>query len=215
MEPTYYAVIPANVRYDSRLKANEKLLYGEITSLTNKYGYCYATNKYFADLYSVSQTSISSWIKNLINFGYLKSQLIYKDGTKEILNRYIRLVIDPIQENLHTPIQENCKDNNTSNNTKKNKESKNLILFSDCVYCDYKNLRDNLKTDLEFIKKYGPVDLKHYIFQVDAWSESSQTKRTERGWLMTLKKWMSNDLQSNKLVKLQPNPNKEQGHINF
>ena len=35
-KPTYYAVINAKVRYDNRLTANAKLLYGEITCLTYK-----------------------------------------------------------------------------------------------------------------------------------------------------------------------------------
>ena len=53
--PNYYAIIPSEVRYDSKLKANEKLLFAEITSLTNKKGYCYASNEYFASLYSTSK----------------------------------------------------------------------------------------------------------------------------------------------------------------
>lgn len=128
--PNYYAIIPANVRYDQRLKANEKLLFGEITALSNMSGYCYATNKYFADLYGVSSTSISLWVKSLIDFGYVKSHIKYKEGTKEILNRYLSIVIYPMQENLNTPPQENLKDNNTSifNNTSIIKrESKNFL----------------------------------------------------------------------------------------
>ena len=46
--PNYFGILPANVRYDKRLKPMEKILYTEITALANKKGYCYATNSYFA-----------------------------------------------------------------------------------------------------------------------------------------------------------------------
>lgn len=120
---SYYAIIPANVRYDSQVRPNAKLLYGEITALCNEKGYCWASNQYFADLYSVSKQSISAWIKELIDNGYITSDLIYKEGSKEILNRYIRIAVHPIQENLNTPIQEKLKDNNTSFNTTSNNTS--------------------------------------------------------------------------------------------
>ena len=32
----YYSIIPATIRYDNRLKASEKLIYDEITALTNR-----------------------------------------------------------------------------------------------------------------------------------------------------------------------------------
>lgn len=70
-KPSYYSIIPANVRYDKNLKANEKLLYSEITSLCNKSGICYASNKYFAELYEVDIATISRWVNNLIDNKYL------------------------------------------------------------------------------------------------------------------------------------------------
>lgn len=115
--PNYYSIIPAHVRYDKRLKANEKLLYSEITALTNKDGVCWATNNYFANLYDVSIVSVSTWIKNLIDCGYISRELIYKNGSKEILKRYLRILIAPLKENLKTPPHENFKDNTTSTNT--------------------------------------------------------------------------------------------------
>jgi len=123
-KPAYYAIIPATVRYDKRLTPNAKLLYGEITALCHQEGYCWAGNQYFADLYEVSKTSISTWIGNLKDAGHITVEMNYKEGSKHILNRYIRILGEGIQENLDTPtrklehpIQENLRDNNTVNTT--------------------------------------------------------------------------------------------------
>lgn len=112
--PNYYSIIPATVRYDKRLTANAKLLYAEITSLCNMNGKCFATNSYFSKLYQVSKVSVSKWINSLVEFGYIKSDIIYKDGSKEILHRHLSLVNDCVEEKLNTPIKEKFKDNNTS-----------------------------------------------------------------------------------------------------
>lgn len=120
----YYAIIPASVRYDVRLTPNAKLLYGEITALSNEKGYCWASNDYFAGLYEVSKTSISKWVSALRDAGHITIQLHYREGTKHILHRYIRYVNDPIEEMLPTyitkvkdPIEDKLIDNNTSNTT--------------------------------------------------------------------------------------------------
>ena len=130
----YFAIIPASVRYDKRLPANAKLLYGELTALSNEKGYCWAGNDYFAGLYEVSKTSVSKWVSALKDAGYIQIQLEYAEGTKQILHRYIRIVKDPIEEKLHTsirkvndPIEEKLIDNTTYNNTINNTMNKGVI----------------------------------------------------------------------------------------
>ena len=89
--PAYWAVIPANVRY-SNLKANSKLLYGEISALTHKEGFCWATNKYFAELYSVSKNTISLWINQLKNHGFIHVEIL-RDDNKQVIQRKIWTII--------------------------------------------------------------------------------------------------------------------------
>ena len=89
MERSYYAIIPANVRYDKNLKDKAKLLYGEITALCNEQGYCWATNTYFAELYGIAKETVSRLIKNLADQKYIYIQLEYKD--KQIIRRKIYL----------------------------------------------------------------------------------------------------------------------------
>ena len=87
----YYAIIPACVRYDNTLKPNEKLLYGEITALCNEEGYCWATNEYFAQLYEVHTKTISQWINELKEKGYLRVELVRNEKTKAIEKRIISI----------------------------------------------------------------------------------------------------------------------------
>lgn len=116
--PNYYAIIPANVRYDEELRANAKLLYGEITALSNKTGVCYASNNYFAKLYKVDSSAISKWVKNLQDKNYILVDYI-KDGDV-IKARAIRLTgIAKCQEVLPKDGEGYCqkdKENNTSIN---------------------------------------------------------------------------------------------------
>lgn len=90
-ESNYYAILPAAVRYDKNLTANAKLLYAEITSLTYKTGYCYASNEYFAGIYETSQRSIQIWMQQLEEAGYINREILYKSGTKEVLERRIKV----------------------------------------------------------------------------------------------------------------------------
>lgn len=71
-KPSYYAIIPAGVRYDKRLPNGAKLLYGEITALSNKEGFCWASNRYFADLYGIAVRTIQRWIAEMERGGHIR-----------------------------------------------------------------------------------------------------------------------------------------------
>ena len=123
--PSYYSIIPATVRYDHNLKANEKLMYGEITALASKNGYCWAENRYFAELYNVHKITISKWLKNLEDNGYIRTELKYVYGTKQVSKRLIYINDTPISQiakgyksNDYDPINQNTKEelSTTSNN---------------------------------------------------------------------------------------------------
>ena len=127
MKPSYYAIIPAEVRY-STLKPNTKLLYGEITALSSKEGYCFASNRYFAELYKVTKNTISSWISDLNNYGFVTVTLIKKGN--QVVER--RIGITKIKD---TPITKKEEDSITTNNNTiinliKRKEIFKLEIFS-------------------------------------------------------------------------------------
>lgn len=143
-EKGYLAIIPSVVRYDKELKPNEKLLYGEISALMDAKGFCWATNKYFAELFDVTPETVSRWIAHLIEKGYAKSKIIYDEDGKTILQRklwvFLPVVEDddhidkkinrgidkkiktPIDEKINTPIDKKIKENVTSNELTSNKE---------------------------------------------------------------------------------------------
>lgn len=104
-KPNYYGILPANVRYDKRLKAMEKILYSEITALANTQGFCFASNSYFAKLYEVDKKTVGVWVNNLAKFGYLKVELIYKENSKEVLERRL-YIVDLKEVSLSTPVEE-------------------------------------------------------------------------------------------------------------
>ena len=88
--PGYYAVIPADVRYDDRIPANAKLLYGEISALIGADGFCYASNTYFCKIYGFSDSTITRLIGELVKYGYLIRECV-RDNSGQITQRKLWL----------------------------------------------------------------------------------------------------------------------------
>lgn len=161
-QPNYFAVIPANVRYDKNLSSSEKLFYAEIAALAQKDGRCWASRRYFADLYDVDEKTISRWTTKLAENGYIEVRVI-RNAQNAILRRNITLKVfnTPRDKNVPTwgqkcpdPTDKNVPDNNTSNNNKKvsKKQSAKPVENFDSIIensTESPELRDSL---IEFVK---------------------------------------------------------------
>ena len=177
--PSYYSIIPARVRY-SDLKPNAKLLYGEISSLTHKEGYCYAQNKYFAELYNVSKNTISLWIAQLHRYNFIVIKMIYSG--KQIIERriYINEINEGINKKEEGAIIKKVEDNITRLNTKNN-INKRKLEFEEIVF----QVTDISKDDLQNF--------------VDYWTETNKSNTKMKFEMertfdinLRLKRWMKN-----------------------
>lgn len=178
LKKSYYAIIPAEVRYDEELPPNAKLLYGEITSLCNEKGYCWATNQYFADLYKVSKITVSRWISTLYKKGYIAVETLYKEGTKEIIGRHLYIV--------NTPINKNVKDNNKVINTKIN----NKLEVSKHKYGEYQHVLLTDKEHTHLLDLYGN-SLDEHIKILDEYIETSGKKYKNHS--LVIQKWVHDE----------------------
>lgn len=89
-EENYFVVIPYWVLVSEELNANEKILYGVISSLTKKNGFCYASNSYLADVMKMHPASVSRCVNHMKELGVISLDYIYGKG-KECEERRIYL----------------------------------------------------------------------------------------------------------------------------
>ena len=202
-KPNYYAIIPANVRYDTDLRANEKLLYGEITALSSKYGICTASNNYFARLYEVKPSAISKWIKDLKDKEYIEVEYI-KNG-KEIETRIIRIIginkCDYLFTNEDRGYSQKDKENNTRdiNNTSKKEiyKERNFIkptLEEVKEYCLERQNGINAEQFIDFYESkgwlVGKSKMKDWKACIRTWERNNKSKQED----IDLPDWFNKDL---------------------
>lgn len=119
-KPSYYAILPANVRYDRDLQPMARLLYAEISCLTNMTGICTASNEYFSSLFEVAPVTVSRIISKLKDKGYIEiNYVVFGKGDERKERREIKLVkSDTAQEPIKPKI------------VKKEKEEEELFEYS-------------------------------------------------------------------------------------
>lgn len=196
-----------------KLKSNELLIFAIIYGFSkDNQGKFDGSLKYLSEASGISKNTVINSLNSLVE----KEFIIKENITINNITFCKYYQNDMVVQNLvggHTNFCDlggaNFGTNNILNN---NIEDKKQILFSDSFFNSYDNLRNLLKYNEDFKKNYAGVDLKHYIEDVLLWSDSHNKKRTEKGWLATLRNWMKRDLKAGKLVYKKDF--KKQGHTN-
>lgn len=202
-KPSYYSILTADVRYDEKLNASEKLLFSEITALSNRHGYCTAGNGYFSKLYNVSDRSVTRWIKHLKELGYLKYVPIYKKDSKEVDERRLYPLTnskDPLDKNVYggrqkcpRPLDKNVEDNITSinninmldkdnsevSNTNRFNYSKFINSINEAANTNFRNSSNNRKLiHARLADGYTEEELIKVIkFKANQWKDNEKMKK--------------------------------------
>ncbi len=198
---SYYAIIPATIRYDNDLCANAKLLYGEITALCNEKGYCWANNDYFSQLYQVSKKSISRWVKQLLDKGYISSEIIYEKDSKKVLNRYLKIGDYPMDKNVlpygqkkEYPTDKKVTDNNTYNNTLNSILDESKINFKKPTLDEVKNYCIERNNGIDYQKWFN-------YYTANGWKVG---KNPMKDWKAAVRTWESNNDNKAKESEVSP-----------
>lgn len=224
-----YTNIQHNFRKENNLTLNEYVVCDMIFFLSKKSdskvpNWCFMSKETMANEIGLSKQSIITLIKKLCELGFLEKQEVtgfvrttskwesvyfYTNG-KESLPQ-VQNSFNFGKESLPDDGKESLPNNNNIDN---NKESEKLFFFKDSIWNSYENLKSELAKDEKFKKDYAGVDLKNYINDCDTWSETKRVKRTNRGWLLTLRKFMREAKNEGKLVLLKDYKEKKGGFTN-
>jgi len=156
-KPKFFAILTANVRY-ADISDFAKILYAEISAMTNVSGYCFASNKYFADLFNKSEQTIKVSISKLKKHNFVRCEYVpHPNGTRR---KIYLLEINPQYKNV--PTVQKCTEggykNVHHNNTSINKEKKEST--TDVVE-EHKALIKKIAAYLD--SKEGKVQIKYWM----------------------------------------------------
>lgn len=200
--PSYYSILPAFIRYDSSLTHLQKLLYAEITSLSNKNGFCHAGNAYFSDLYGNSDRTITRAIAMLMKQGYISAQ------TEKIGERFLRKIYinNDIKAGKIKGMAENNKKNNAvvEKNKTKNENRKTKMSTPPRQKCLYNNTSNNT-TSIDIYTGDRKMD-KNDFLELPSWLGSTPLSRIIKLYSLRYEELLGFDPQikarSNKASKL-------------
>lgn len=220
-QPNYYSIIPAHVRYDKELKPMEVIMYGELTALSNKYGYSYASNNYFAELYNVHKKTVSTWISNLKEKGYIDTVVI-RDENMTVTERRIYITApypsnhgEGYPQKSGDPIHKKTEENNTRiNNTRINRDSDETSKSFQYISNNLEIIQSPLKAQQleEAIKDFKDNKLEIVTVATDYCKENNKSVNY---LIKVLENWSKDGVNTKEkaISKIKPRNNKEDDYL--
>ena len=111
--------IPKNLYMTNKFNARTKFFLVEVKSLS-KNGYCYATDKHFADFLGISERMVQNIINDLKKRNYIRTEYEYDGDTKAIKRRFLILTQVFYNEFYNEKEENNGTEKNFSRGTEKN-----------------------------------------------------------------------------------------------
>lgn len=85
--PSYFAIITAPVLDNRELADSAKILYGRITSLADREGFCWASNKYLAEVSGCGERTITRLLAQLQELGFVEIDMVMSEQKKNMERR--------------------------------------------------------------------------------------------------------------------------------
>lgn len=202
--------IPCEIWVSKDLSIQEKFFLAEIDSLETEEG-CYASNKYFAEFFDLSERRISQIIKDLKSKDYIK--VSFQMEGRQIIKRFIKInkakwisVNDPLkeiakggEESCDTPCRElqgegekSCVDNNIDYNIEDNivYNTKKENIKKKKIFGEHEKVLLSEEEYSKLVNRYGNQTVERYIEKLDRWLNKGNEKKSH---YLTIIKWIEKD----------------------
>ncbi len=196
-----------------------------ISSLCAENGYCFASNKYFAELFDLSEETISRKVKLLERKNYISVE--YEKKGCEIINRFIRLTKMSIHDYqiCQSTIDKNVKDNNIRlNNIKEIDNNKLLSIKKKFVkptldevkqYCNERKNKVNPQMFIDFYEskgwKIGNTPMKDWKACIRTWENKNSNNNRQ---VSKTPSWLDKNIETEELTEEEEKAFRERLHNN-
>ncbi|MCL0091787.1 helix-turn-helix domain-containing protein [Dehalococcoidales bacterium] len=93
---SFWTVIPTVIFEDERVPLRAKKLYGLISSLTQKEGYCWASNNFLAEKSKIPLGTVRRYLKLLKKLNYIDCEINEEGNQRKI---WITALVEKVVEN--------------------------------------------------------------------------------------------------------------------